>query len=273
MIDAKDLIERYRIEPGSRPRIKDRDTRDEKHFTDEKATKGETKEIAKDINHCQDALYAEGKRALLVILQGTDTSGKDGTIQAVFGYTSPLGVQVTAFKKPSEDELAHDYLWRVHGCCPKRGFIGVFNRSHYEDVLVTKVHGLVDDDVVEQRYKQINDFERMLTENGTRVLKFMLHISKAEQKERLQARLDEADKNWKFNPSDLEDRKHWDAFEDAYESMLRHCSTDWAPWHVIPADRKWVRNAAIAAIVRATLEDMAPAYPAVSWDPKAIKFE
>jgi PPK2 family polyphosphate:nucleotide phosphotransferase len=273
MSDAKDLMERLRVHPGEPAGLKDRDTKDDKHFDDEKATKARTKDVAKEINHYQDALFAEGRRSLLVILQGTDTSGKDGTIQAVFDYTSPLGVVTTAFKRPTEDELAHDYLWRVHNACPKRGYIGVFNRSHYEDVLVTRVNGLVSDKVVRQRFEQINAFEKMLTENGTTIVKFMLHISKSEQKERLQARLDEPDKNWKFNAGDLEDRVHWDAFEEAYEAALHHCSTEWAPWYVIPADRKWIRNAAVASIVRATLAEMDPTYPKVTWDPKSFKID
>jgi PPK2 family polyphosphate:nucleotide phosphotransferase len=271
--DAQDLMKHLRVRPGHRPRLGDRDTKDDKHFSDEKAVKAQTKEIAKEINHFQDALFAEGRRSLLVVLQGTDTSGKDGTIQAVFDYTSPLGVVTTAFKRPTEDELAHDFLWRIHNACPKRGYIGVFNRSHYEDVLVTRVNGLVSDDVVHQRFEQINAFEKMLTENGTTIVKLMLHISKDEQKERLQARLDEPDKNWKFNAGDLEDRRHWDAFEDAYEDALHRCSTEWAPWYVIPADRKWARNAAVATIVRATLAEMDPAYPKVTWDPKSFQIE
>jgi PPK2 family polyphosphate:nucleotide phosphotransferase len=156
----------------------------------------------------------------------------------------------------------------VHAASPRRGTIGIFNRSHYEDVLIGKVKKLAPEKVIEQRYEQINAFEKMLTENGTTILKFMLHISKDEQKERLQARLEEPAKNWKFNPGDLEDREHWDDYQDAYETMLHRCSTEWAPWHVIPADRKWVRNAAIANIVKATLEEMDPQYPKVSWDPK-----
>jgi PPK2 family polyphosphate:nucleotide phosphotransferase len=230
--------------------------------------RAQVKADAEEIDELQDRLFAEGRRALLVILQGTDTSGKDGTIRSVFNRTGPLGVSVTAFKRPSEDELAHDYLWRVHLACPKRGTIGIFNRSHYEDVLVPRVRGFVPIEEVERRYAQINEFERMLVENGTTVLKFMLHISKKEQGERLQARLDDATKRWKFNPGDLDDRERWDDFQAAYEILLSRCSTAHAPWHVIPADRKWARNTAIARIVRNTLREMAPEYPQPEWKPQ-----
>lgn len=263
----RSIIEKLQVVPGERFGLKDRDPRDSSLFGDEKETKAATATLAKSIDALQDRLYSEGSRALLIILQGTDTSGKDGTIRSVFNSTGPLGVSVHAFGPPSRLELEHDYLWRVHAACPRRGTIGIFNRSHYEDVLIAKVRGLASKEAVEQRYEQINAFEKMLVENGTTILKFMLHISKDEQKERLQARLDDPAKHWKFNPSDLEDRKHWDEYQEAYEIMLQRCSTPHAPWHVIPADRKWVRNAAIASIVKATLEDMNPQYPNVSWNP------
>ncbi|MBQ0823944.1 polyphosphate kinase 2 family protein [Microvirga terrae] len=267
----QDLRKTLRVEPGEKARLKDRDPRDKTIFEDSDETKAATAALAKDIDILQDRLYAEGSRALLVILQGTDTSGKDGTIRGVFNATGPLGVSVHAFGPPSRLELEHDFLWRVHGACPRRGTIGIFNRSHYEDVLVGKVRKLAPEDVIEQRYEQINAFEKMLAENGTTILKFMLHISKDEQKERLQERLDDPTKHWKFNPGDLEDREHWDDYQEAYEIMLNRCSTPWAPWHIIPADRKWVRNAAIATIVKATLEEMDPQYPEVSWKPGDFK--
>jgi PPK2 family polyphosphate:nucleotide phosphotransferase len=266
-VQEQALLEKLRVEPGRKVRLRDRNPRDKSLFGDEQETKAATAALAKDIDTLQDRLYAEGSRALLVILQGTDTSGKDGTIRSVFNATGPLGVSVHAFGPPSRLELEHDYLWRVHGACPRRGTIGIFNRSHYEDVLIGKVRKLAPEQVIEQRYEQINAFEKMLVETGTTILKFMLHISKDEQKERLQARLDDPTKNWKFNPGDLEDREHWDDYQDAYEVILNRCSTEWAPWHIIPADRKWVRNAAIATIVKATLEQMDPQYPKVSWNP------
>jgi PPK2 family polyphosphate:nucleotide phosphotransferase len=220
---------------------------------------------AREIDALQDALFADQKGALLVVLQGIDTAGKDGVTRSVFAYTSPLGVRTHPFGKPTDIELAHDYLWRIHQVCPRRGHIAVFNRSHYEDVLVVKVRGLAPTEMIEQRYDQINAFEKMLVENGTRVLKLMLHISREEQAERLRARLEEPHKRWKFNPSDLEDRKLWDDYMSAYETMLRRCSTPWAPWHVIPADSKTRRNAIVARLVRGELEALAPDYPDPGW--------
>ncbi|HEY8383226.1 MAG TPA: polyphosphate kinase 2 family protein [Microvirga sp.] len=268
--DGQGFGERFRIAPGKTVRLKDFDPRDDAGFDDKEVAKSEVAALAEEINTLQDRLYAEGRRALLVILQGTDTSGKDGTIRGVFNATGPLGVSVTAFKRPTEDELAHDYLWRSHLACPKRGTIGIFNRSHYEDVLVVKVRGLAPAGEVEQRYEQINAFEKMLVENGTTILKFMLHISKKEQGKRLQERLDDPAKHWKFNPGDLDDREHWDDFQAAYETLLNRCSTPWAPWHVVPADRKWVRNAVIARIVKATLEAMDPQYPQATFNPAGL---
>jgi PPK2 family polyphosphate:nucleotide phosphotransferase len=268
---SKSLAARFRVEPGKRFQLAKIDPRDQSAFPDRKAAEARSMDDARAINVLQDRLFAEGKRALLVILQGTDTAGKDGTIRHVFNETGPLGVNVTSFRRPSGEELAHDYLWRVHLVCPRRGFIGLFNRSQYEDVLVVRVRKLVSAKDVEARYEQINSFEKMLTENGTTVLKFMLHISKDEQAKRLQERLDEADKRWKFDARDLEERKLWDDYQGAYDIALNRCSTAWAPWYVIPADRKWARNAAISGIVRETLEAMNLQYPKPDWDPKKIK--
>ena len=269
-MSAKSFIARFRIEPGKRPSLDGRDPGDLKAFPNRKAAEKQSQKDAETIDKLQDRLYAEGKRALLVVLQGTDTAGKDGTIRHVFKETSPLGVVVTAFKRPSEEELAHDFLWRAHIASPRRGTIGIFNRSHYEDVLIGRVRKLAPKDEIEARYEQINAFEKILAGNGTTILKFMLQISKKEQGERLQARLDERKSRWKFNPSDLDDRKLWDQYVAAYELMLERCSTSWAPWHVIPADHKWARNAAIAAIVRETLDRMDPQYPKPAWDPKSF---
>src|SRR5215470_16112095 len=262
------FADRFRIEPGTRVHLERYDPADFSAFSDRSAAEQQSAKNGTIINELQDRLYAEGSRALLVVLQGTDTAGKDGTIRHVFSATGPRGVTVTAFRRPNEEEKAHDFLWRAHLACPRRGYVGIFNRSHYEDVLVGRVRKLAPAGEVEQRYDQINDFERMLTENGTTILKFMLHISKREQGERLQARLDEPHSRWKFNPGDLEDRKLWDAYQEAYETMLHRCSTAHAPWHVIPADYKWARNAAVAAIVRETLEAMDPKYPKPDWTPK-----
>ncbi|MDP4822991.1 MAG: polyphosphate kinase 2 family protein [Aestuariivirgaceae bacterium] len=236
-------------------------------FADEAQARALTRQNAKAINELQDRLYAEGKRSLLVVLQGMDTAGKDGTIRGVFGETGALGVAVTSFRQPSVEELAHDYLWRAHIACPRRGMIGIFNRSHYEDVLVVRVKGYASPEQIEKRYAQINDFERILSENGTKIVKFMLNISAEEQRERLQERLDQPEKRWKFNAGDLDDRKLWVAFMEAYNIMLQRTSTLENPWHVIPADQKWARNAIISSIVRKTLEEMNPQYPQVDLDP------
>lgn len=269
----KPFASQFRVAPGKRVQLAKRDAADASAFPDRKAAEEQSKDDAKAINVLQDRLFAEGKRALLVVLQGIDTAGKDGTVRHVFNATGPLGVTVTAFGKPGEEELAHDFLWRAHRACPRRGHIGIFNRSHYEDVLIGRVRKLAPAKEIEQRYEQINGFERMLGENGTKILKFMLHISRKEQGERLQARLDEPESRWKFNPGDLEDRKLWVAYQAAYEIMLNTCSTAHAPWHVIPADRKWARNAAVAAIVRETLEAMNPQYPKPAWNPRDFKLD
>jgi len=268
-----DLAARFLIKPGDRVDLTQRDAADKSAFPDRKAAEKQTALDSAVINELQDKLYAERKRALLVVLQGTDTAGKDGTIRNVFNQTGPIGVVVTAFRQPTELELSHDFLWRAHIACPRRGYIGIFNRSHYEDILIGRVRKLAPPEAIAQRYAQINAFEKTLVENGTTILKFMLHISKEEQRERLQDRLDKPNSRWKFNPGDLEDRKLWDDYVKAYELMLNKCSTTWAPWHVIPADRKWARNAAIATIVRQTLEAMDPQYPAQDWDPKDFKVE
>ena len=195
------------------------------------------------------------------MLQARDTGGKDGTIRHVFGAFSPQGVRVTSFGRPSEVELAHDFLWRVHRETPARGMVGVFNRSHYEDVLAVRVRKLVPDDVWRQRYQQITDFERLLTESGTTIVKLFLHISKEEQAERLRARLDDPEKNWKFEEGDIADRALWDDYTAAYEEAIARCSTPWAPWYVVPADKKKARNHLVAEIVAGALDRMNPRYP------------
>ena len=208
------------------------------------------------LDELQNLLHAEGRRKLLLVLQGMDTSGKDGTIRWVFSRTSPLGVNVAAFKAPSEEERAHDFLWRCHAVVPRTGEIVVWNRSHYEDVLVPAVEGWIDKAQVRQRYAQINDFERLLVETGTVIVKCMLHIGRDEQRERLQARVDTPGKQWKFSLGDLEVRKKWDAYQRAYEKALAATSTALAPWYVIPADNKRHRNLMIAQLLVKTLEQM-----------------
>jgi PPK2 family polyphosphate:nucleotide phosphotransferase len=268
------FAKKFTVDGGKAFSLAKIDPRDDSAFDSKESAKAQIKNHAEEIDELQNKLYAEGKRSLLVILQGIDCSGKDGTVRAVFNVCGPIGVEVTPFKVPSEEERAHDYLWRVHHACPRKGIIGIFNRSHYEDVLVVKVKKLAAPEAIERRYEEINQFEKILSDNGTRILKFMLHISKAEQAERLRERVADPAKQWKFNPGDLDDRKLWDEYMAAYETALRRCSTAHAPWHVIPADRNWARNAAISRIVRETLEEMAPKYPPpVGWDPKTVVIE
>jgi PPK2 family polyphosphate:nucleotide phosphotransferase len=272
-IDWKTIDAAVRVEPGAKSNLKERASVRDDLFPDKAAGKKAVERWAREIDRLQDRLYAEQTRSLLVVLQGIDTSGKDGTIRGVFNQCGPLGVNVKAFGKPSDLELRHDFLWRVHAAAPRTGMIGIFNRSHYEDVLVAKVRKLAPADVIERRYEQINAFEKHLSEHGVAILKFMLHISKDEQRQRLQERLDDPAKHWKFNPGDLEDRKLWDEYQGAYEAALDRCSTAHAPWRVVPADRKWQRNAIVAAIVHGTLEEMAPQYPPAEFDPKAIAID
>ena len=215
----------------------------------------------------KDMMYAEGKRSLLVILQGMDTSGKSGTIKGVFSDTTPLGMEVKAFKAPSSNELARDYLWRIHNAVPKKGNIGIFDRSHYEDVLVVKVRGFAPAEEIEQRYAQINAFEKHLTENGVTIVKCMLNVGYEEQGVRLAERLEEPHKLWKFNPGDLEDRKLWPQYMDAYQTAVTRCSTRHAPWYVIPSDSRTRRNAMIARLVRGALEDMKLEWPVSEYKP------
>ena len=223
--------------------------------------KARVAELASEIDLLQDLLFADQRFKVLVVLQGMDTSGKDGTVRGVFSATSPLGMRVVSWKEPSATELAHDYLWRIHAQLPHNGEIVIFNRSHYEDVLVPVVTKGIGGETQQQRYAQINDFERMLSENGTVILKFMLHISKDEQRQRLQERLDDPAKHWKFDASDLKARESWDAYQAAYEQLLRATSTPWAPWTVVPADSKTHRNLMIAQLIRNKLASLGLRYP------------
>ena len=221
----------------------------------------------------QERIWAEGKHAVLIVLQGIDTAGKDGAISHVMSAFNPEGCTVTGFKVPTPDELAHDYLWRVHRVAPARGTIGIFNRSHYEDVLVVRVHDLVPSAVWRKRYAEIEAFEQLLADNGTTIMKFFLHISPEEQRRRLQARVDDPTKNWKFRTGDLAERKLWPQYQAAYEDALSRCSTKAAPWYIIPADHKWFRDLAVAEIVGQTLADLKPRYPPASPDLVGLKVE
>jgi PPK2 family polyphosphate:nucleotide phosphotransferase len=233
--------------------------------------RAELEKLTGRMDALQRALHAEGARALLVVLQGRDASGKDGTLRRVFGPLDPLGVTATSFKVPSELELRHDFLWRIHAAAPPRGAIGIFNRSHYEDVLVVRVRRLAPEPVWRPRYEQINLFERILVENGTVILKFMLHISREEQRERLLARLEDPEKQWKFNAGDLEERGLWQEYTEAYREMLERTSTAHAPWYLVPADEKRVRDVLVARLVTETLEGMAPRYPGLPPEHEALR--
>ena len=226
-----------------------------------KALEHATAKQVERIATLQRLLYADGRHALLIVLQGRDASGKDGTIRKVFSSVNPQGCTVSAFKVPTELEQHHDFLWRIHQQIPPRGMIGIFNRSHYEDILVPRVHDLVPKKVWTSRYDQINDFERMLSENHVVILKFMLHISRDEQKKRFEERLSDETKNWKFRAGDLDDRKHWDLFTKAYRGILENTSTEWAPWYIVPADDKDLRDVLVARAVADTLESLDLRYP------------
>ena len=233
---------------------------------DKAADKARIAELAREIDALQDIFWADKRYKLLVLLQGTDTAGKDGTIRAVFKETSPLGVRAVGWKAPTEVERSYDYLWRIHAEVPQAGEFMIHNRSHYEDVLVPVVEQWIDKKTTEQRYRQINDFERMLSETGTVIMKFMLHIGFDEQRLRLQERIDDPTKHWKFSLGDLDVRKQWPQYQRAYENLLRATSTDWAPWTVVPADSKTHRNLMIATLVRDKLESLKLRYP--QEDPK-----
>lgn len=264
----------FRIQPGQSVELSQFPTRSEELFPMEKR---EGKDLMKlhsaEIDELQTQFYAEGKHRLLVVFQAMDTGGKDGSIRSVFEKMDPQGIRVASFKRPSSEELAHDYLWRVHKQIPQDGEVVIFNRSHYEDILAVRVREIFPEAVWSKRYDHIVNFEQMLADEGTTIVKIFLHISKEEQKERLQARLDEPAKNWKFNPGDLDDRALWPKFMDAYEGVLGKTSTDVAPWYVIPADRKWYRNLVISKIIIDTMKSLNMEYPPVDFDPATITIE
>ncbi len=267
-------MDHYRIAPGTSVELARRDPAERTAF---EGDKNDARVVLKDLNNrleeLQELLYAEGKHKVLIVLQAMDSGGKDGTIRHVFDGTNPQGVKVASFKKPTDEELAHDYLWRVHRHAPASGEITIFNRSHYEDVLVVRVHDLVPPEVWGRRYDHINAFEKLLADEGTTIVKFYLHISKEEQKERLQARLDEPHKRWKFAKGDLAERARWDDYTEAFEAAISKTSTEWAPWYVIPADRKWYRNLVISKILVETLEALDMRYPDPEEDLEGITIE
>lgn len=267
-------MNKYRVDANTKLNLKDHDPDEtgdyKKNDQGKERAKLKTSALIARLDGLQERLYANGNRALLIVLQGMDTSGKDSTIKHVMSGVNPQGCKVVAFKTPNNNELTHDFLWRVHRETPPMGFIGIFNRSHYEDVLITRVHGWISDKVAKQRFNQIKEFEELLHETGTTILKFFLHISKGEQKQRLEARVRDPEKRWKWNSGDLEERKLWDEYMHAFEDVISATSTECAPWYVVPANRKWYRNFVVATILVQALEDLKLKGPP---EPKGVDWE
>ena len=255
------LSKQLMVEPGKKIRLAQRDPDSTGRFKSKKNAYAAMEKNLERLGELQSVLYAENKRSVLIVLQAMDAGGKDGTIKHVMGPLNPQSCKVCSFKGPTDEELSHDFLWRIHNKTPRKGEIVIFNRSHYEDVLIARVRQLADKKIWSKRYAQINDFEQLLTENNAHILKFFLHISKDEQLERLRARIDEPAKNWKINPQDFEERKYWADYVRAYEDTLSRCSTSYAPWFVIPANKKWFRNYAVSQIITDALEAMKMEYP------------
>ena len=265
-------LDRFRIAPGVPVTLAGRAT-DDTQGMDKNEAKALTVEAIAEVDALQERLYAEGKQSLLVVLQAMDGAGKDSTLRSVFGPLDPQGVRVAAFKAPTEIEKRHDFLWRVHQQAPAAGELVVFNRSHYEDVLIVRVHGLAPADAIERRYDYIRSFERLLAEGRTRVVKIMLHVSKAYQLTRMRKRLEDPTKHWKFNPGDLDERKRWDDYMQAFDVALGETSTEAAPWYVVPSEKRWFRDLAVARLLAETLGEMDPQYPAPTYDPAAVSLE
>ena len=266
-----DHWKKYRIEPGTIIDLETFDAAAEPVDLDRKDAEQRFTLLTEKLRDLQHLMYAEGKNSLLIVLQGRDAAGKDGTIRRVFGPMNPQGCRVTSFKVPSKEEAAHDFLWRCHKAVPRRGQVAIFNRSHYEDVLVVRVHDLVPRSVWSKRYDHINAFERLLADNGTLILKFYLHIDREEQLERFGKRIDNPKKNWKISNADYSERPHWESYTDAFEDALSKCSTEHAPWFVIPANRKWSRNLVIAEIVADAMEGLHMRYPEPTVDMDEIR--
>jgi PPK2 family polyphosphate:nucleotide phosphotransferase len=267
-------MEKYKVQPGATVDLNTWDPNDKSSFPiSKKEGKKKLHQLNQELETLQELLYAEGKQKILIVLQAMDTGGKDGTIRHVFEGVNPQGVKVASFKAPTRKELAHDYLWRIHKLTPGKGEIVIFNRSHYEDVLVVRVHNLVPEEIWSRRYEHIRAFEKTLIDEGTTILKFYLHINQEEQKERLQARLDEPHKNWKFSKGDLEERKLWGQYQEAFEAAIGETSTVVSPWYIIPANRKWYRNLVISSIIIDKLKSLNMSYPAPEEDLNDIVIE
>lgn len=266
------MLKLYRVKPNSKVRLSERGANDQGGFDGDKAAgEAAVEKLGQKLDELQDLLFAEHKHKILIVLQAMDTGGKDGTIRKVFEHVDPQGVRVANFKAPTGPELEHDYLWRVHQQVPGKGEMVIFNRSHYEEVLIVRVHNLVPKAVWQKRYEHINAFEKMLADEGTTIIKFFLHISKDEQKERLLERLEDPEKQWKFNPGDLKERAVWDDYMEAYEAVLSRTSTEYAPWFIVPANSKWYRNWVVASVLVETLKGLKMSYPQPEWDPETIK--
>jgi PPK2 family polyphosphate:nucleotide phosphotransferase len=272
---VRGALERYQIKPGAKLDLGKIDSSEKTLFQASGKEEGESQllELRGQLQQLQKRLYAENKQRILVVIQAMDTGGKDGCINNVFSGIDPQGVQVASFKKPTADELAHDFLWRIHAKVPSTGQLVIFNRSHYEDIIAVRVKELFPETVWKRRQRHVVEFERMLAEEGTTIVKIFLHISKNEQKQRLQARLETPAKHWKINPDDLVDRARWKDFMVAYEEVISKTSTELAPWYVVPADRKWYRNLCVARIMVDTLAKLNMEYPPISWDPASIQIE
>ena len=264
------LMERLIVPAGKRVQLND-DQADRTFGWEKPEAQGALQDNLKKLSDLQYRLYADGRHALLVVLQAIDAGGKDGTVHDIFTSMNPQGCVVTSFKAPTAEELKHDYLWRIHQRVPARGQVGVFNRSHYEDVLIVRVENLVPEEVWRERYAQINEFERMLTSSSVRIIKIFLQISKDEQKKRLEDRLHDPNRQWKFSPEDLVKRRQWPQYQKAFEAMLSRCSTKHAPWYVIPADRKWFRNLAVSQILSSEMGRLPLRFPEPSYDPAKIR--
>lgn len=255
------MISKLRVEPGSVPNLAGRDPGDRLGLHDKDEGKALLPGLVEEIGVLHNRLSAEATRSVLLVLQGIDASGKDGTIRAVMTGVNPQGCRIVPFKEPTTTDLAHDYLWRVHAQCPARGEIGIFNRSHYEDVVTVRAHRLAPAAVWRRRPAHINAFERLLSDEGTSIVKVFLHVSREEQRRRLQERLDDPEKGWKLRQSDLDDQARYDTLEAIYEDVLAQTSTKWAPWHVVPTDHNWVRNVAVARLLRDALQQLDPKLP------------
>jgi PPK2 family polyphosphate:nucleotide phosphotransferase len=268
-------LERYWVKPGSKVDFSRCDSRDKSLYTGESKLDFESqfKILQDQLQDLQKILYAQNQHRILVVMQAMDTGGKDGCIKHVFSHIDPQGIHVRSFKKPSEDELSYDYLWRVHAKVPHRGQLVIFNRSHYEDIIAVRVKKLFPDEVWKRRQRHVVEFERMLAEEGTTIVKIFLHISKEEQKRRLETRLENPEKHWKFNPDDLADRARWDDFMLAYEEVMTQTSTECAPWFIVPSDRKWYRNLCVARIMLDTMKKLDMKLPKIDWDPGKIQIE